>query len=141
MADLTQTAASVAPRAGSAILLVTAGEAITQGMPVYRSQSDSKYYKADADGLASADVAGIAATPASADGEKFIIAKNKSGTTADIIVGATLTQGETYVVSTNVGRIAPIGDLASGDFISYLGVASSATILKMNLNATGIQKP
>lgn len=141
MADLTQTAANVAPRAGCAILLVTAGEAITQGMPVYRSQSDSKYYKADSDASATADVAGIAATPSSADGDRFVIAKNKSGSTADINLGATLTQGETYVVSTNAGAVAPIGDLTTGDYISYLGVASSTSILQMNLNATGIQKP
>ena len=141
MADLTQTAANVAPRDGCAILLVTAGEAITQGMPVYRNSTDSKYLRADADALASADIAGVAVTPAAADGDKFVIAKNKSGSTADINLGATLTQGETYVVSTNVGAVAPIGDLTTGDYISYLGVASSTSILQMRLNATGIQKP
>lgn len=141
MADLTQTPANVAVGSNASVTLVIAGEAISQGEPVYRSALDSYYYKADADAEASADVKGIAVTPAGSSGDRFVLAANKSGSTADINLGATLTQGETYVVSTNAGKIAPITDLTTGDYVSYLGVASSATILKMKTNATGVIKP
>lgn len=141
MADLTQTPANVAVGSNIAVTLVVAGEAIVQGEPVYRSSLDSYYYKADADAEASADVKGIAVTPAGASGDRFVLAANKSGQTGDINLGATLTQGETYVVSTNSGKIAPIGDLTTGDYVTYLGVASSSTILKLRSNATGVAKP
>lgn len=141
MADLVQTAANVAVGVNTSVQLVVAGEALTQGMPVYRSSLDSNYYKADADAEASAEVRGIAVTPASASGDRFVLASPKSGASADVNLGATLTQGETYVVSTNAGAIAPIGDLTTGDYVTYLGVASSASILKMRLNPTAVQKP
>jgi hypothetical protein len=141
MADLVQTAANVAVGVNTSVQLVVAGEALTQGMPVYRSSLDSNYYKADSDAEASAEVRGIAVTPASASGDRFVLASPKSGSSADVNLGATLTQGETYVVSTNAGAIAPISDLTTGDYVTYLGVASSASILKMRLNPTAVQKP
>jgi hypothetical protein len=141
MADLVQTAANVAPRTNCGIELVTAGEAITQGQPVYRSSAESKYYLADADTETMAEALGIAVTPASADGDRFVVARNRSGADADIELGATLSQGETYVVSSNVGKIAPVGDLTTGDYVTYLGTASSASVLKMRINATGVSKP
>ena len=68
MADLSQTASSVAISGSKApTKRVQFGEAVTQGMPVYLS--DSKYYKADAnDTVAKAAVEGIVLTPAGIDG-------------------------------------------------------------------------
>lgn len=141
MADLTQTAANVAVGDLTGVQLVTAGEAITQGMPVYRKSLDGYYYQTDADAADTADVAGIAVTPAGASADKFVLATNRSRGTADVNLGATLTQGETYVVSSNKGKIAPISDLTTGDYVSYIGVASSTSILKLKTNATGVAKP
>lgn len=137
MANLTQTAANVG-HSGSGVQTrtVQAGESITQGMPVYLKSSDSKYWKADAN--ASSDTAaavGIALTPADADGY-FTMA-----TSGPVDLGATLTVGETYVVSATAGAIAPIGDLTTGDYPTHLGVATAADKLVLNIYASGVAKP
>ncbi len=128
MADLTQTAANVGltDQSGARIRVVKAGEAITQGMPVY--VNDAEYYQCDASALASAACAGIAMTPA-ADGEYFAMAGDD--TTVDL--GGTLTIGETYCVSATKGAIAPIADLSSGEFVTILGTATAADELKLQL--------
>lgn len=137
MANLTITAANVGHAdSGLQTRTVQAGEAITQGECVYLKSSDSKYWLADAD--ASSDTAtatGIALTPASAD-EYFTMA-----TSGPIDLGATLTVGETYVVSATPGKIAPIGDLVTGDYPTHLGVAITAGKLQLNINASGVAKP
>lgn len=137
MANLTQTAANVGlTDDGLATTLLTglAGEALTQGQPVYLNGS---YYKCDADaGQPNAVAKGIVLTPG-ATGETVVIAP--TGTTID--VGATLTVGETYVVSATAGAIAPIGDLTTGDYVTILGVAKAAGKLVLDINATGTPKP
>lgn len=138
MANLSQTAANVA--IGSAITrtrVVQAGETIAQGQPVYLKTSDSKYWKADAN--ASADTAkavGIALTPASANG--YLVIQEGSG--GLINLGATLTVGETYVVSATAGAIAPIGDLTTGDYPCILGVATTTALIQTVYAYTGVPK-
>lgn len=139
MADLTQTAANVGltddANSTTSIAAVVAGEAITQGMPVY--VSGSSYFQTDADvSSVTAVAAGIALTPA-AIGETFVLAQN--GTAVD--VGATLTVGATYVVSATKGKIAPIADLTSGDYVTILGVAAAADTLVLDINVTGVATP
>lgn len=140
MADLTQTPANISIGANVQVQIVTAGEAITQGMPIYQNELTSKYYKADSDAESTAAANAIALTPAAADGDLFVRAYTQ-GENGNIDLGATLTIGETYVVSTNTGKIAPIGDLTTGDYVTYLGVASAADNLLLNINATGVAKP
>lgn len=135
MADLSQTAANVACGGSDAeIDLVQAGEAITQGMPVYLKAADLKYYKTDADGLATADCVGIALTPAALNGY-FVIQ-----TDGDINLGATLTVGLEYYCSTNFGGICAIGDLTTGDYPTRLGVAITSSVLRMGIFAAGVAK-
>ncbi len=140
MADLVQTPANVRCGSNVQINLVTASEAITQGMPVYQNALTSKYAQADSDAEATAAASAIALTPASADNDSFVIAYTQ-GENGNIDLGATLTVGETYVVSTNTGKIAPIGDLTSGDYVTSLGVASATNNLLLNINVTGVAKP
>jgi len=142
MADLSQTAANVAVGASTTpTRRVQAGEAITQGMPVYKSTSDSKYYKSDADTSAASICDGIALTPASTSGY-FVIAE--PSTTAGISLvnlGATLTVGLEYYVSTNAGGICPIADLATGDFPTSLGFATTAALLDFRSISALVAKP
>ena len=136
MADLSQTAANVGltSTSGATVSVVQAGEAITQGQPLYLSSG--KYYKADADaGSAEAAAVAIALTPATTDEYLVVI------TAGRVDLGATLTVGETYVVSGTAGAVAPIGDLATGDYVTHLGVAKAADALEINFNATGTQVP
>jgi hypothetical protein len=137
MANLTQTAANVATgSAATVITLVQAGEAITQGQPVYQSSTTLKYLQTDAnDTAAKADAKGIALTPAASDGYFVIV---KSG---PINLGATLTVGQLYVVSATKGAIAPIADLGSSDYVTSLGIATTSALLNLDISASGVQKP
>lgn len=137
MADLSVTAGNVAASASATVVVRTAGGTITAGQPVYEDSSDSFHCKpAQADTSAKANAIGIALNGA-ADGQPVSVC-----TAGDINVGATLTVGEVYVVSdAAAGGIAPVGDLASDDYVSVLGVASTASNLKLKLNVSGAQVP
>lgn len=136
MANITQTAANVA--AGSSttrVQLVQAGEAITQGQPVYLA-SDGKYYQTDANDTAvKAQAKGIAVSPASTDGH-FLMAVDGL-----INLGATLAVGQVYVVSATKGAIAPYGDLTTNDYVTILGVATTTALMDINILISGVQKP
>jgi hypothetical protein len=133
MADLSITAANVKPNSVLvAISPVTLGETITAGQPLYKSTTDGKYYRADADVASTARVDGICILGGTADTVGII---QRAG---ELQIGATVTKGETYVVSTNVGQICPRSDLAAGDFISILGVAKSTSVLRLVVSPTEI---
>lgn len=135
MADLSQTAANVKPMSAGTIAPAVGGEALTQGQPLY--QSGSKWYRCEAnDGAEKANCQAIALTSCAIDGV-VIIARDG----VDVDLGATLTVGETYVLSANVGAIAPIGDLASTHFVTTLGVATSENTLRFRPQPSGVQKP
>ncbi len=138
MADISQTAGSVGLTDESSavtVQTVQAGEALTQGQPVYLS--GGKYYKADADaGAVNAAAVGIVMTPA-ATNVYFLM--TITGATIDL--GATLTVGETYVVSGTAGAIAPIADLATGDWVTIVGTATAADTIVLTMDATGAQVP
>lgn len=144
MADLTITAASVkmtngAGGSGTTPLpsTGTAGEAIAAGDSVYRKSSDLKMWKADANLSAEgAGAIGIALNAAGVDQPVTFFAEQGG----DINLGATLVAGETYIVSVNAGKICPVGDLASGSWLTYLGYATSTSNLRLNIKATGVQK-
>lgn len=138
MANLSQTAANVA--IGSQITrtrVVQAGENLTQGQPVYLKASDGKYYRADANASAEAAKAvGIVLTPASTNGYSVI----QEGSGGSVNLGATLTVGETYVVSATAGAIAPIADLTTGDYPCIIGVATTTALIQTVFAYTGVPK-
>ncbi|MBT8198949.1 MAG: hypothetical protein KJO36_00395 [Acidimicrobiia bacterium] len=135
MADLTITAANVIAASGATTKLVTAGATITAGDAVYEDTSDSNEYKlCDADVAGTADCDGIALT-GSSDGQPLVII-----TKGDLNPGATATLGETYVVSTTAGGIAPISDLGSGDFVTILGVATTTSNIAIDIQNSATAK-
>ena len=114
--------------------LVQAGEAITQGQPVYLS--GNKYYKADNNASAStAAAAGVAITPAATDGY-FIMA-----TRGTVNLGATLVVGTAYCVGPTAGQVNPVADLVAGDYITLLGIAITTSTLVLTITPTGVQVP
>lgn len=137
MADLVQTAASVLAAASAAgnIRQVTAGGTITAGMPVYLDAATRTYKAADASALLTAAAVGIALNGA-ASGQPLTILTGGS-----INIGATLTVGAVYVVSATAGAIAPLADLLSTEYVTTLGTATSTSLLLLNINASGTQKP
>jgi hypothetical protein len=132
MADLSITAANVGVTSNTVFELVQVGESVTQGQPAYKKALDGLYYKADANASsATAAALGVFLSPASTNGYALIA---KSGS---ILAGATLTVGETYVVSATAGGIAPLADVTTGWYVTILGVASSATTLALDIVRSG----
>lgn len=142
MADISQTAANVAVGASTTpTRTVQFGEALTQGMPVYKSTSDSKYYRCDADALATSICDGIVLTPAATNGYGLIALPATSPGVSLVNLGATLTVGLEYYVSTTAGGICPVADLASGDFPTSLGFAISTSLLDFRSVSSLVAKP
>lgn len=134
MANLTITAANVAVNGQARVRIVQVGEAVTQGQPGYRS-TDNKYYQADANASASTAAAEcVFLTPASTDGYSVAVFEG------DYNPGATVTVGTTYVVSATKGAICPIADLTTGDYVTIIGTASTASNIPIAFNR-GALKP
>ncbi len=123
MADVSLTASQVTWSSGVAPIIGTAGETITEGMPVYLSTSDNRYYKCDADVEASSIIAGVALSNAVA-GRPMVIAPPG----AVINVGATLTAGTYYCASTTAGGVAPETDLTSGKWPTILYIGNGTAV-------------
>lgn len=138
MADVTVTAANVAKGSNSIVQNGVAGEAIDIGEVVYLDTDDTWKLAATTSAVtAGGNGIGIAVTAAAADGQPIQVQ-----TGGDINPGATLTVGEIYVVSTNAaGGLAPEGDNGSTDFVTVLGVASTASNLKLKPIVSGAQVP
>lgn len=138
MADIAVTASTVLAVSGANTSSGTAGEALTAGEPLYKDTADSNKLKAaKADAEATAVFEGIA-LHAAASGQP--VAYIKSGDMT-MTTAPAMTVGQIYVISANAaGAIAPIGDLASTEYPSILGVATSGTALTLNPWTTGVAK-
>lgn len=136
MADVTQTAANVKLKGQTAtVQMVQYGETVTQGDNLYPKAADSsKYWRADADTLIEAAASGMALTPGVANDYGLIC------TGGPVDIGGTLAVGTMYAVSTNPGKFAPISDLASGDFVTPVGVAITTSTLDYAPDPSGIAK-
>jgi len=136
MADLSSITA-VRPTANTQVQLVAYGATVSAGQPVYLDTSDSEYKLADADASeAAAKAAGVAITPG-VDGGYGLIAIG-----GDIIlVGATMSVGDSYLVSATAGGIMPEGDLATDDYVTHLGRAETTGQLNLDIKAGGFQVP
>jgi hypothetical protein len=132
MADLSGITA-VRPTATTQTKIVQYGATVAAGQPV--AQSSGKYVLADADASSALSAAkGIAITPGVLDGYGLIAVSGPV-----ILVGATMTIGTTYLVSPTAGGIMPNADKSTGDVVTILGTASSATQLDMSIKSTGIE--
>lgn len=121
----------------SALRRVRYGTTIAAGQPVYEDATDSSDAKlADANAsTATASVVGIAITPG-VDGGYGYIATGGS----IILVGTTMTVGQSYYVGPTAGQIIDASELTTGDIVTLLGVAASATQLDLNIKATGVTR-
>jgi hypothetical protein len=135
--DLSLTAASVVPSSGYTFVDGTAGETITAGQTLYFKDSDSRYWKADSDSATAAvrSLVGIALSGASA-GQPIRVQTGGS-----ITIGATVTVGEIYVLSDTAGGIMPEGDLEQGDYVTIVGIATSSTVILLDITNSGVAVP
>lgn len=139
MADLTVTAANVVKGDGAKVWRGVFGGTILAGQGVYRDPTTKKFLAADND----------AAAASSLDDTDVGVALNGGGANqpcevqydGEINMGATLTVGESYAVSSTAGGICPVSDLGSGDYPVILGVARTAALLVMGVVKGGAAKP
>jgi hypothetical protein len=126
MAELAVTAASVAFVSGPPVILVTAGEAFSAGMVLYKRASDQKYLKAQCDGTAEqAGSNGLVIALASADAAGAKVGVAVPG--AVVTLGAVA--GTEYVLGTTAGKIMPPADLVSTNKATAVGVGNGSNNL------------
>jgi len=127
MAEVSQTPGSVLPGADADYIRGIAGGTITAGMPIYKDATTNQLLNADANGSAeTAEVIGIALNAASL-GQPLRVQ-----TAGVISIGGTVVLATIYILGA-AGGIAPAADLASGWYTSVIGVAISATQLRLGI--------
>jgi hypothetical protein len=133
--DLSVTAANVIAGSNAQVEQGVAGATITAGQVVYRSSTSGKYLKADDDDatLEVRTPRGIALNGAS-DGQPLQILRS-----GDITIGATMTAGIPYYLSSTAGGLCPVADLTTGKYVVLVGIAKSTTVLSVAINYTGVQ--
>lgn len=130
MADLSQTATSVVGYGEQ--LHGALGGTVTAGMPVRKQTTDGTWIASTNASAAGSQVDGIALS-GGATGQPFTY--QKSG---NVNLGATLLVGKIYVLSAS-GAISQVDDVATGDYVTVLGVATTAALLKMGIVVSGVQ--
>lgn len=128
MADLSITAASCVPVGRVPLKTGFAGEALTAGQAVYQKAADDKWYKADCNSAtAEVRVASGLCLTGSAANQPCVIQTGGS-----VTLGATMTAGVTYYLSGTPGGIRPVADNTTGDYPQTIGMATSASVLKLS---------
>jgi len=133
MAALSITVADVRLGSNVKIIEATAGETVTPMMPLYK-HSDGEYRKAANTSAVLAECKGIVFGPGQ-DGGRIILVQ--SGL---ITLGATLAINTAYCVGAS-GLIMPYDDLSSGEFGTFLGWATTAAVLDLQIRASGVATP
>src|SRR4051812_33218723 len=123
MADLSITAATVVAGTGALPQDGTSGATVTAGAVVYEDTTTNTWKLAQCDGtVTESTVKGIAMNGASANQPLRVIIAGP------YTVGATVAIGTVYALSATAGSICPIADITSGQYVTVLGVATSATV-------------
>lgn len=134
MSDLSITAANVVPGSDAVVEHGTAGVSITAGQQVYLDSATGKYGLAD-NNSATAGVRKPRGTALHAAAANQPLAIQRDGS---ITIGATMTAGVAYYLSDTPGGICPVADLASGEYPSLIGMATSTTVLDLNYQESGV---
>lgn len=137
MADITITAASVIAGSNATKETGIAGATITAGQPVYKEAATGQFKLADSNsGTAEARTAYGIALHASLAGQPLTVQ-----TSGDLAIGATLTVGAGYYLSESPGGIQPVADLATGEYVTLLGFATTAANLAVRIVPSGVAVP
>ena len=133
-ADLTITAASVVKGSNAVVENGTAGATITAGQAVYYDSATGNWKLADDNSatVAARSPKGFALNGA-ASGQPLAV--HKAG---NITIGATLTAGVAYYLSDTPVGICPVADLATGEYPTIVGIATSTTVLKVQFLESGV---
>lgn len=138
MADISITPASVLSVAGSKRTRGNAGATVEAGDVVYLdADASGEYLLADSDAAAAAarGATGKLAFALNGAGDGQPLEVHQEGL---LTVGSVLTAGVTYYLSDTPGKICPLGDVTGGDYYVIVGVAVSATQLKVDFQYSGV---
>lgn len=134
MADLSITATSVIAGSSAKKVHGTAGASVTAGQPVYLDSATNTYKLADCDsGTAAVRSPDGVTLHAAASGQPLTIAER-----GPVTIGATLTAGVAYYLSATAGGICPVADLVAGNYPVILGIATSASVLNIDIQEAGV---
>jgi hypothetical protein len=136
MADKSLTPASVVPSANATLIYGTYGATVTAGQAVYAdataldSLGRAKFKLADNNAsAATAAMQGIAVNGGS-DGQPATICQADPVFTHGL---ATVAAGDVLVLSATAGGIAPVADLATGNYpvVAMVGLGATTAVLKI----------
>lgn len=134
MADIAITAANVVSGAGAVTQPGIAGATITAGQWVYQDPTTNKWLLADNNSATvPARFPGGVALGGAANNQPITV--QISG---PITIGGTLTAGVAYYLSATPGAMCPVADLTTGMSPSVLGIATSTTVLLINITQSGV---
>lgn len=136
MADITISSSLVQPGENDPTSWGYAGADLTQpGLLVYVDRADrDRVKKADALTLAKSEVAGVN-LHAATTGQPVMFQ-----TDGVYNAGGAVTVGQTYMVSTNAGGVAPITDMSTDSYVSVWGVGVSTGEIYIARFVSGVQK-
>jgi len=137
MADLVITPSDVLVTPGfeTSVRTGNAGEPINAGQSVFLDSADNLIKKSDKTAESTGRIIGVAVNTASVAGQPISYVQEN----ARVTVGSVVSVGETYVIST-AGGISPVLDLASTEYLGYVGYGFSATEILVMAVTTGVPK-
>lgn len=136
MADISFTATAIKATSTTLLVYGKAGETVTAGMALYLKTTDNEYYKADCTTSATtAAVVGIAMNGAS-NGQEVTIATGGNITCDGLSLS--VATADPVIVLSEAGGVCPSSDLAASDYITLIGVPTSATNLRLAIKASGV---
>jgi len=134
MADISITAANVIEGSDAVTTTGTLGATVTAGQVGYYDDTTSTWKLADNNSATAAvrTPGGIFLNGGGSGQPVKVLTKGA------VTIGGTLTPGGAYYLSATAGGICPVADLSSGMYPSVLGIATSATVLKVNITSSGV---
>jgi hypothetical protein len=133
MTDISITAANVVAVSGAQTTQGFALATITAGQVVYRDATTQNFGLADNNGsTATRTPVGIALNGAAANQPLTVL------TFGSITIGGTMTAGVAYYLSDTPGGICPVADIGSGETATLIGIATSTSVLKVDINPSGV---
>lgn len=140
MAAIAVTAAQVvASTDPSRLTRAVGGEDLATGDFAYRDSSTGQYLKADADTLVASQATHVVVGENAAAGQPIVLQDLDGDVTLG--AGAAMTVGVPLFVHTTAGKVGPIGDLATGDFVTYVGTPISASVLRCGVHPSLVAVP
>lgn len=132
--DLSITAANVVAGSGSSVVQGIAGATVTAGQAVYRDPATGTWKLGDNNSATAAvrSPGGVALNGA-ASGQPLSVLRE-----GPVTIGATLTAGVAYYLGDTPGGICPVADLASGEYPTIIGIATSTTVLDVKIHESRV---